>query len=59
MSTPHNPAHSVLVVDDTPANIDVLRELLKDKYRVLAAKSGLAALDLPGLFWSPKHHELA
>jgi signal transduction histidine kinase len=48
MSSPRDPTQSILVVDDTPANIDVLRDLLKDEYRILAAKSGLAALDLLG-----------
>ncbi len=38
--------HAILVVDDTPENIDILRDLLHDTYRVLAAKSGVVALDL-------------
>lgn len=36
----------VLVVDDTPENIDVLSSILREKYRVKAAKSGERALKL-------------
>ena len=45
MSTEH-PRHTILAVDDTPQNLDILKDLLKDDYRVLAAKSGQSALDL-------------
>jgi len=37
---------SVLVVDDTPENIDVLVSVLKDDYKVSAATSGPIALSL-------------
>jgi len=38
------PAATVLVVDDTPDNLMLLADLLRDKYRVKAANSGEAAL---------------
>ncbi len=34
----------ILVVDDEPLNINILVELLKDNYKMMAAKSGLQAL---------------
>jgi putative two-component system response regulator len=37
---------TVLVVDDVPANLDLLVETLKDEYRVLAALNGREALDI-------------
>lgn len=37
---------TILVVDDTPTNIDVLTGLLSDEYRVLAATNGENALKL-------------
>ena len=37
---------AVLVVDDTPANIQVLIETLKDDYRIVAAINGERALQL-------------
>lgn len=37
---------TILVVDDTPANIDVLIGILSGKYKVLAALSGQRALQL-------------
>ena len=37
---------TVLVVDDTPQNIHVLLETLKDSYRIVAATSGAKALQL-------------
>jgi diguanylate cyclase (GGDEF)-like protein len=40
------PKASVLVVDDTPENIDVLTELLKPDYKVRAAVDGPTALAL-------------
>jgi putative two-component system response regulator len=42
--TTHRP--TVLVVDDTPANLSLLASLLRDKYRVLLANSGAKALEL-------------
>jgi response regulator RpfG family c-di-GMP phosphodiesterase len=38
------PAATVLVVDDTPDNLMLLADLLRDKYRVKAANSGEGAL---------------
>jgi putative two-component system response regulator len=35
---------TLLVVDDTPENIDLLVELLKNQYKVKAARNGQAAL---------------
>jgi putative two-component system response regulator len=40
------PLATVLVVDDTPDNLMLIAELLKDKYRVKAANSGEKALRL-------------
>ena len=40
------PSATVLVVDDTPDNLMLIAELLKDKYRVKAANSGEKALRL-------------
>jgi CheY-like chemotaxis protein len=37
---------SILVVDDTPANIAILREVLKGRYRVRVATSGERALEI-------------
>lgn len=37
---------AVLVVDDTPANIQILMETLKDDYRIIAAVNGKRALQL-------------
>jgi len=34
----------ILIVDDTPANLDLLSRMLKDRYRVRAATSGRRAL---------------
>ncbi len=36
----------VLVVDDTPANIDILREILKDEYKLKVAINGQKALKI-------------
>ncbi|MBF0623870.1 MAG: response regulator [Magnetococcales bacterium] len=38
----------ILVVDDTPANIDVVRAVLGDAYRIQAAVSGAVALKIVG-----------
>lgn len=40
------PSATILVVDDTPDNLMLIAELLKDKYRVKAANSGQKALHL-------------
>jgi len=37
---------SILIVDDTAENIDILQGLLKDKYRLKVAKSGEKALEI-------------
>lgn len=39
---------TVLVVDDTPANLNLLSNLLKDQYRVKVANNGQRALELAG-----------
>ncbi|PHS37848.1 MAG: serine/threonine protein phosphatase [Sulfurovum sp.] len=39
-----NALKKILVVDDEPLNINILVELLKGKYKMMAAKSGLQAL---------------
>ena len=36
----------VLIVDDEPANLKVMREILGEQYRLSFAKSGTAALTL-------------
>ena len=41
-----NRTATVLVVDDTPDNLMLMAELLKDSYRVKAANSGEKALSL-------------
>ena len=46
MLTSLNSRPSVLIVDDVPANIKMLREVLKDDYDIRFAMSGKAALDL-------------
>ncbi|QBF81406.1 response regulator [Shewanella maritima] len=38
--------HTILVVDDQPENIDILRNILKHQYKVIAATDGQAALKL-------------
>ena len=37
---------TVLIVDDTPANLNLLTNLLKDKYRLKVANNGVRALEL-------------
>jgi putative two-component system response regulator len=44
MTEPCQDRATILVVDDTPANIDVLSEVLRSSYRVRAATSGERAL---------------
>jgi len=39
-----NPVKKILVVDDEPLNINILIELLKGDYKIMAAKSGAQAL---------------
>ena len=41
-----NQAQAVLVVDDTPENIDLLRGILSPHYKVKAATSGKKALQI-------------
>lgn len=45
MNTPDT-TRTILVVDDTPANIDVVRGALAREYRVLAAVSGATAINI-------------
>jgi putative two-component system response regulator len=44
---------TVLIVDDSPENLSVLGELLRDNYRVRAANSGAEALRLAALAPTP------
>ncbi|MEH6582443.1 MAG: two-component system response regulator [Halioglobus sp.] len=44
---------TILVVDDTPENIDLLVEILKNDYRVKAARNGEQALKIAGLGAKP------
>lgn len=46
MSTPATDRPTVLVVDDTPANLSLLSNLLKSDYRVKLANNGAKALEL-------------
>ncbi len=39
---------TILIVDDTPDNLTLMRGLLKDSYRVLVAPNGLVALKIAG-----------
>lgn len=48
MRTEEENIQRVLVVDDTPENIDVLTGVLKKDYRILVAKSGEMALKIAG-----------
>ncbi|ABV37471.1 two-component response regulator [Shewanella sediminis HAW-EB3] len=41
-----NAKPTLLVVDDTPANISLLREILKDQYKVKIATNGVKALEV-------------
>src|SRR3990167_3857696 len=50
----HEQRPKILVADDEPTNLKVLKQILQDDYRLLFAKSGedaiaLAARELPGL----------
>ncbi len=38
--------HTLLIVDDTPENIKILMETLKDEYKIIAATSGERALEV-------------
>ena len=40
------PRQTILVVDDTPANIDVVKNLLSENYLVQAAVNGKTALKI-------------
>jgi len=48
MPEPQLSPATVLVVDDTPGNIDILREILAPDYRVKVAASGARALEIAG-----------
>jgi putative two-component system response regulator len=39
---------TILVVDDTPANLSLLVNLLKDQYKIKVANNGIKALELAG-----------
>ena len=45
MDVPNSTTSTILAVDDTPTNLSVLAELLKDRYRVRVATNGLKALE--------------
>lgn len=47
-----NTAQRLLIVDDTPANILILKDILEDEYAISAATNGTDALELA--FSSPK-----
>jgi putative two-component system response regulator len=38
--------HTILIVDDTPANVKTLATILKDDYRIVVATSGEEALSV-------------
>jgi two-component system sensor histidine kinase/response regulator len=40
------PEHSILIVDDTPENLDVLDEILRGDYRIKVAVNGRSALKI-------------
>ena len=40
---------TLLIVDDTPANIALLRDLLKERYKIKVATSGIKALGIAGM----------
>lgn len=42
--TDETPKKTILIVDDAPANIDLLKGLLREDYRIKAATSGEKAL---------------
>jgi CheY-like chemotaxis protein len=42
--------HKILVVDDDPVNVDILREILEDKYSLAVARTGEEALDIATRF---------
>lgn len=46
MTMRSNSRRSILLVDDEPANLQVLRHTLQDDYRLLFAKDGYAALEI-------------
>ncbi|MCB5160539.1 HD domain-containing phosphohydrolase [Marinomonas algarum] len=46
MSAPAVKSKRVLIVDDVPANIDILKDILSAKYQVQIAKSGKLALNI-------------
>ena len=47
MSIPNTPDKpTILIVDDIPANIDLLKELLRERYKIKAATSGDKALQI-------------
>ena len=44
---------TVLLVDDTPANIQVVNSILKDTYKIRVATNGAKALELANVTPSP------
>ena len=47
------PDKTILIVDDTPANITAALSILKDKYRTRVATSGARALEQAGASEKP------
>ena len=45
---PNNSRHTILIVDDTPLNIVVLMEMLRNEYTITVATNGERALQLAG-----------
>lgn len=41
-----NQTHTILVVDDSPTNIDIIKSVLSDDYLIQAAVSGKVALKI-------------
>jgi putative two-component system response regulator len=50
MSTPGDRRPRLLLVDDEPLNLQVLRQVLNPDYRLLFATDGATALDLDRRF---------
>ena len=46
MNTEKSQKPTILVVDDTPDNLDLMGDLLMDDYRVKVANSGKKALEI-------------
>ena len=49
MQMNHHPRQKILIIDDTPANISVLNEMLQDEYDIFFATSGAEGLKIAGV----------